>query len=127
MGLIFDTDEQPEATYVGEPLQPDMVVVRNNIFAVVDGGADMMMYSVPTQYNNLFSPGAPMSFGDTFVLGESSIEASDLAFTQDWRPTADSPTVDMGSPDAVKEWTDYDGNPVPCGDGPDIGASELCD
>jgi hypothetical protein len=35
--------------------------------------------------------------------------------------------VDVGSPDALQEWTDYDGNPVPCGSAPDMGAFEVCE
>ena len=78
-------------------------------------------------YNNLYSPAAPMSFGGSFTMGENSIEVSDVVFTDDWRLAAGSPAIDAGSEKAEQEWTDYDGNPVPCGSVPDIGATEFCE
>ena len=44
-----------------------------------------------------------------------------------WRLAKGSPAIDVGATEAAQDWTDYDGNPVPCGDGPDIGAAEFCE
>ncbi|MBN2529842.1 MAG: hypothetical protein JXR76_25855 [Deltaproteobacteria bacterium] len=119
MGLLVNSDQGYEA----DPLQPGMVIVRNNIFAVVENGAGMMMNGVPDQYSNLFSPKAPMGLD----LGEGSIEAADVKFTDDWRLTSESPAIDIGHTDTWQEWTDVDGHPVPCGGAPDMGASEYCE
>lgn len=118
MGLLVNSDQGYEA----EPLDAGMVIVRNNLFAVVDGGASMMMNGVPDQYNNLFSPSAPMGLN----LGEGSIEAADPMFNADWRLAPGSPAIDAGHIDAWQNGSDYDGNPIPCGDAPDIGISEYC-
>jgi hypothetical protein len=106
-------------------LKPGDIAVRNNIFAVVEGGGSGMISLPPDgdHYNNLFSPSAPMGAS----LGAGSIEAEDPGLTADWRLAAGSPAIDKGYPDLWQKWTDYDGNPVPCGDAPDIGVSEHCD
>jgi MYXO-CTERM domain-containing protein len=117
-GLLVNDDQG----YSADPLQPGMVIVRNNLFFTTGGGTGMMTL-VPDHYNNLFAPSAPMSW----TLGTGEIEVADPGLTADYRLAAGSPAIDVGSPEAWQQWTDFDGNAVPLGNGRDIGASEYCD
>jgi MYXO-CTERM domain-containing protein len=117
-GLLVNDDQG----YSADPLQPGSVIVRNNIF-YVNGGANAMFTEVPDHYNNLFAPSVPMSWS----LGTGELEVSDPGLTADYRLAAGSPAIDAGSSDAWQQWTDFDGNAVPLGEGRDIGVSEYCE
>ncbi len=117
-GLLVNDDQG----YSADPLQPGMVIVRNNLFFTTGGGSGMMT-EVPDHTNNLFAPSAPMSW----TLGTGEVAVADPGLTADYRLVAGSPAIDVGSPEAWQQWTDFDGNAVPLGNGRDIGASEYCD
>jgi hypothetical protein len=117
-GLLVNQDQG----YTADPLQPGSVIVRNNIF-YVQSGSSAMFTEVPDHYNNLFAPSVPMSWS----LGTGELEVSDPGLTAEYRLAAGSPAIDAGSSDAWEQWTDFDGNAVPLGNAPDIGASEYCE
>jgi hypothetical protein len=107
-------------------IQPGNITVRNNLFVVLPGADAAMMVLPPGPndfYNNLFSPKAPMGV-KTGTNGV--IVASDPGLVDSYRLAPTSPAVDKGSPDAMQAWVDYQGNKVPCGGAPDIGAVEYC-
>lgn len=106
-------------------VNPGDITVRNNLFVTLDGAAAGTFSGPPAgdAYNNMFSPSAPMGM----TAGTGDVEATDPGLSEDYRLIAGSPAIDKGSPDAWQVWTDFDGNPVPSGTGPDIGASEYCD
>jgi hypothetical protein len=107
-------------------IQPGNITVRNNLFIVLDGGGSAMMTLPPGPsdfYNNLFAPKAPMGV-KTGTNG--IIVVTDPGLVDTYRLAPTSPAVDKGSPDAMQAWVDYEGNKIPCGGAPDIGAVEYC-
>lgn len=131
------------------------IILKNNIFvddipagsSSFGGGRNMMfMTNVADHSNNLFVP-ADASVGSLKLNDtEKKVALADLAFTADWRLTADSKAaIDQGAVVgmtgngalAVSELDaglfettfnqDIDKHAVPCGSGPDIGASEFCE
>ncbi len=111
-------------SYLSTP-KPEDVTVRDNLFVRLEGSDQATMALPPgpeDAYNNLFSPDAPMN-----MEVPKEWVAPDAKLTDTFRIGPDSPAVDRGSTDSVRDsWSDYDGNKVPCGDGPDIGAVEYC-
>ena len=109
-------------TYEGYP-EPGQITVRNNLFAVFEGGGSVIMELPPGEsdaYGNVFSPSAP--FGATGNV----TTVADPGLVDSFRLGPDSPLIDAATPEAWQEWTDFDGNPVPCGAAPDVGAVEYC-
>jgi hypothetical protein len=106
-------------------IQPGNVTVRNNLFVVLEGADAAMMVPPPGPedfVNNIFSPRAPMGV----QAGAGAIVVSDPGLVDGYYLAPASPAVDAGSPDAMQAWLDWDGNPVPCGNAPDVGAVEYC-
>ena len=106
-------------------LQPNTVFVRNNLFVVLPDADAAMMVLPPGPddvINNIFVPKAPMSV----KAGTGVIVVSDVGLVDTYRLSPTSPGVDKASPDLFQPWVDWDGNKVPCGDAPDIGAVEYC-
>ena len=105
--------------------QPDTITVRNNLFVVLAGAAEATMKLPPGPndvVNNIFSPRAPTGVEATRV----TVVADPGLVDNGYHIAANSPAVDVGDQDSVRPWTDFDGNAVPCGSGPDIGAIEYC-
>jgi hypothetical protein len=106
-------------------LQPGTVFVRNNLFVVLPGAKDAMMVLPPgpdDAINNIFVPKAPSGL----KAGTGVIILSDAGLVDTYKLSATSPEVDKGSSDMFQPWVDWDGNKVPCGSAPDIGAVEYC-
>jgi hypothetical protein len=107
--------------------QPGQIKVRNNLFVVLDGAKAATMKLPPGPDDvvaNIFAPKAPS--GVTASAGKVTI-VTDAGLVKDsYEITASSPAVDKGDKSAVKPWPDFDGNKVPCGAAPDVGASEYC-
>ena len=108
-------------------IKPGDMIVRNNLFIVLPGAKAATMKLPPMQdvMNNIFSPKAPS--GVTASEGKVTI-VSDPGLVKNDGPqiTANSPAVDKAGKDSVKAWVDFDGNTVPCGSAPDVGAAEVC-
>ena len=60
------------------------------------------------------------------TAGTGAIVVSDPGLVDTYHLAPTSPAVDKGSPDAMQPWVDWEGNKVPCGSAPDIGAVEYC-
>jgi len=126
---MFGLNVEEDAGYTGV-LEPGEIIVRNNIFAVVQGASTgfggIQLGNVPDgdHYHNLFVGAAPSW---TLGPGELQVDEAAAAFTADYRLGAGSAAIDAGSTLAWMDWTDFDGNPVYLGAAPDIGASEYCD
>jgi MYXO-CTERM domain-containing protein len=105
------------------------VIVRNNIFVDAVTGHSLYAFfsnKMADHSNNLFAP-ANANVASSFTLDptENKVNQADLAFTSDYRLTANSlPAIDKGVALGFAE--DIDLHPVPCGALPDIGASEYC-
>jgi hypothetical protein len=107
--------------------QPGQITVRNNFFVVLQGAKAATMRLPPGPddvLNNIFSPQAPS--GVTASAGHVTVVSDPGLVNNSYRITATSPAVDQGGQDAVKPWPDFEGNAVPCGDAPDVGAVEYC-
>lgn len=106
-------------------LQPGTVTVRNNLFVVLPG-ADAAMMVLPPGPNdvitNIFVPKAPMGV----KTGSGVIVVSDVGLVDTYKLSPTSSAIDKGDPGAFQAWVDYQGNKVPCGSAPDIGAVEYC-
>ena len=106
--------------------QPGQITVRNNLFVVLAGATAATMKLPPGPddvINNIYSPKAPS--GVTASAGKV-IVVTDPGLTNTFRLAPTSPAVDQGGKDSVKPWPDFDGNTVPCGSAPDVGALEYC-
>jgi hypothetical protein len=106
-------------------VQPGQMTVRNNLFVVLSGAAAGMMTPPPGPddfVSNIFSPKAPMGV----TAGTGAIIVSDPGLVDTYRLAPTSPAIDKGDPGAFQAWVDWDGNKVPCGSAPDIGAVEYC-
>jgi hypothetical protein len=105
-------------------VQPGNITVRNNLFVVLTGAASAMLTLPPAAddfYNNLFSPKAPMG-----VTASAALVAADPGLVETYKLAPTSPAIDKGST-RTQIWTsDFSGNPVPCGNAPDVGAFEYC-
>jgi hypothetical protein len=107
--------------------QPGQIIVRNNLFVVLQGATAATMKLPPGAddvLNNIFSPKAPS--GVTASAGHVTIVTDPGLVNNTYKTGASSPAVDEGGNDSVKPWPDFDGNTVPCGSAPDVGASEYC-
>jgi MYXO-CTERM domain-containing protein len=116
---------------VGNTVEPDQLIVRNNLFvdpyAEAGGGiGDTGVFNGSgfTHHNNMFVPSS-MPLGE-FDLGPTDFFAEEAGLTADYRLTAASEAVDAGGSESNFA-EDIDGNSVPCGEAPDIGASEYCE
>jgi hypothetical protein len=99
------------------------ITVRNNLFVVLEGGGTAMLEVPPGPddfYNNVFSPSAPWG------IEVEATEVADPGLVDVFRLAPDSPVIDLGSPNVWQPWLDFDGNAVPCGSAPDVGAIEYC-
>jgi hypothetical protein len=106
-------------------VQPGNITVRNNLFVVLPGADAAMMVPPPGPddfVNNIFVPKAPMGV----QAGTGAIVVSDAGLVDTFHLAPTSPAVDTGSPDAMQPWVDWEGNQVPCGNAPDVGAVEYC-
>jgi hypothetical protein len=106
-------------------VQPGQMMVRNNLFVVLEGAAAAMMTPPPGPgdfINNIFSPKAPMGV----TAGTGAIIVSDPGLVDTFYLAPSSPAVDKGDPGAFQPWVDWEGNKVPCGSAPDVGAVEYC-
>ncbi len=131
-GLLYDSDNSTGTTYTGD-IAPGELVIRNNLFLVLpDGVAGSFFGTIPNDafYNNAYTRVTPINVsgfgGSGTPVGSGDMVVDDPLMTSDWRLTASSPVIDKGIPLSLQPWTDYDGNPVPCGAAPDIGAFEYC-
>jgi len=125
-GNSFATCVGGKCAYQVKP-QPGQIIVRNNLFVVLDGAkaATMKLPPGPNDVlNNIFSPKAPS--GVTASAGKVTIVTDPGLVKDSYRITASSPAVDQGNKDRVEAWPDFDGNTVPCGSAPDVGAFEVC-
>lgn len=105
--------------------QPGTVTVRNNLFVVLEGGGEATMKLPPGEddvLDNIFSPQAPQGVEASRV----TVVADPGLVDDTFRIGPDSPAIDQGGADSVKPWPDFDGNVVPCGEAPDVGAIEYC-
>jgi hypothetical protein len=143
-GNFYDTDRIPNKTcsndndcnvpggkclmgncYYQYLAQPGTITVRNNLFVVLPGATAATMKLPPGQndvVNNIFSPKAP----DGVQANRATIVADPGLVDDTYQIGANSPAVNKGGTESVEPWIDFDGNEVPCGDGPDIGAVEYC-
>ena len=122
LSCIERQGEGPLCTYEGYP-EPGQITVRNNLFVVFEGGGSVIMELPPGEndaYGNVFSPSAP--FGATGDL----TAVADPGLIDSFRLAPGSPLIDAATTDSWQEWVDFDGNPVPCGTAPDVGAIEYC-
>lgn len=106
-------------------LQPGTVIVRNNLFVVLPDADAAMMVLPPGPddvVNNIFVPKAPMGV----KAGTGVIVLSDVGLVDTYRLSPTSPAIDKGASGTFQPWLDWDGNKVPCGSAPDIGAVEYC-
>ncbi|HMA92873.1 MAG TPA: MYXO-CTERM sorting domain-containing protein [Polyangiaceae bacterium] len=145
-GTKYTTDNEYYKKDSG--FQPGTIIVKNNIFVDdISSTRNMMfMHNVADHSNNLFVP-ANASVGSlTLDASEKKVSLADLAFTDDYRLTANSKAaIDQATAismaangslaasalkAALFETTfnqDIDQHAVPCGAAPDIGASEYCE
>ena len=106
--------------------QPGQILVRNNLFVVLSGATAATMKLPPGAddvIDNIFSPKAPS--GVTASAGHVTV-VSDPGLANTFRLAPSSPAIDKGANESVKPWVDFDGNTVPCGSAPDVGAIEYC-
>jgi hypothetical protein len=106
--------------------QPGQILVRNNLFVVLQGATAATMKLPPGPddvVDNIFSPKAPS--GVTASAGKVTV-VTDPGLVDTFRLAPNSPAIDKGAKDSVKPWIDFDGNTVPCGSAPDVGAIEYC-
>jgi MYXO-CTERM domain-containing protein len=126
--LSVEQETVDGATYGPTPLEPGDITVRNNAFVVL-GGSGMFNGVLPEgdHYNNLF---AGVNFPNNWTqhATEIVVGSAEAGIGADGRPAAGSAVIDAGSAEfVVVDRVDFDGNAVPLGSAPDIGAFEYCD
>jgi hypothetical protein len=131
-GTVDDCDGRPSAIclngqcYYQTKAQPGQITVRNNFFVVLEGATAATMKLPPGPddvINNIYSPVAPQ--GIQAAEGKVMVVA-DPGLVDIFKLAPTSPAIDTGAVESVKLWPDYDGNTVPCGSAPDVGAVEYC-
>lgn len=134
LGMFFYSDPGTGSS-VSSVVAPTDVIVRNNIFIEPHNtSSGVWIGSGFAHNNNLFAPKTMAlkdQVGGTFKLDATDIlidTVDALKLTADYRLGVGSPAIDKASTEGVQAWTDdIDLHKVPCGSGPDIGASEYCD
>ncbi len=141
----YDTDNQYYKKSGG--FQMGTIIVKNNIFMDDVGTSRYQMFlsNLQDHSNNIFIPSNASIGSITLTSTEKKVNVADMAFTSDWRLTANStPALDVGAavgmtgngtlavsaldpsffPEVFTQ--DIDKHPVPCSSGVDIGVSEYC-
>jgi len=126
--LAVEQETVGGTTYGPTPVQPGNITVRNNVF-LVNGGSGMFNGTLPDgdHYNNLY---AGVAFPNNWTQHPTEIVvgAAEAGVGDDGRLAAGSVAIDTGATEVlVASWTDFDGNAVPQGAAPDIGAFEYCE
>ena len=133
LGMFFYSDSGTGSS-VSSVVGPTDVIVRNNLFVEPHNTTGVWIGSGFAHNNNIFAPKTMAlkdQAGGTFKLDATDIlidTVDALKLTADYRLGVGSPAIDKGATEGTMTYVDdIDLHKVPCGSGPDIGASEYCD